>query len=331
MHTKPDVAAADGVQTSVSGFQPFFGTSAAAPHVAGIVALLIDAAGGPGVLSNTQLANITRLSARNLGDPEHNNTFGHGAVDAVAAVIAVQELLADRNSPPQSTIETPADDLVVVPGASVRFQGTCTDAENNGPFTFTWDVNGVPVSSLRNPQIVFPDPGVFSITFTCADADGVDDLSSASRTITVNRTPRSTILAPAPGRTVSAGNSVDFAGACDDAEDDTPFTFLWFFGGGADMASSTQRNPRNVQFNTEGTFVVTFFCTDALRNSDPQPATIQIRVIAGADRGGGGGGGCTMLSGSPQLSAPGMAGYGNVLLPVIVLFVLRAWSHYRRR
>ena len=158
-----------------------------------------------------------------------------------------------------------------------------------------------------------------------------DPSSPATRTITVNRTPRSTILAPAPGRTVSAGNSVDFAGACDDAEDDTPFTFLWFFGGGADMASSTQRNPRNVQFNTEGTFVVTFLCTDALRNIDPQPATVQIQVMAEAGRGGGGGGGCNMLSGSPQISSPGMAGYGNILLPVIVLFVLRVWSHYHWR
>ena len=99
VHTKPDVVAADGVQTSVSGFQPFFGTSAAAPHVAGIVALLIDAAGGPGELSNTQLANIIRLSARDRGDPEHDNTFGHGAVDAVAAVMAVQAVAGWQQQP----------------------------------------------------------------------------------------------------------------------------------------------------------------------------------------------------------------------------------------
>ncbi len=37
---KPDVAAADGVTTSVPGFAPFFGTSAAAPHAAAIAALL---------------------------------------------------------------------------------------------------------------------------------------------------------------------------------------------------------------------------------------------------------------------------------------------------
>ncbi len=37
---KPDVTAADGVSTATPGFNPFFGTSASAPHVAGIAALL---------------------------------------------------------------------------------------------------------------------------------------------------------------------------------------------------------------------------------------------------------------------------------------------------
>jgi hypothetical protein len=37
---KPDITAADGVATSVPGFNPFYGTSAAAPHAAAIAALL---------------------------------------------------------------------------------------------------------------------------------------------------------------------------------------------------------------------------------------------------------------------------------------------------
>ena len=37
---KPDIAAADGVTTSVTGFAPFYGTSAAAPHAGAIAALV---------------------------------------------------------------------------------------------------------------------------------------------------------------------------------------------------------------------------------------------------------------------------------------------------
>jgi uncharacterized repeat protein (TIGR01451 family) len=40
LRQKPDIAAADGVITSVPGFQPFYGTSAAAPHAAAIAALI---------------------------------------------------------------------------------------------------------------------------------------------------------------------------------------------------------------------------------------------------------------------------------------------------
>lgn len=39
---KPDITAADGVATSVPGFETFFGTSAAAPHAAAIAALLLS-------------------------------------------------------------------------------------------------------------------------------------------------------------------------------------------------------------------------------------------------------------------------------------------------
>jgi hypothetical protein len=42
VRAKPDVTAADGVSTSVTGFRPFFGTSAAAPHAAAIAGLLLS-------------------------------------------------------------------------------------------------------------------------------------------------------------------------------------------------------------------------------------------------------------------------------------------------
>jgi len=43
---KPDITAADGVFTKTPGFLPFFGTSAASPHAAGIAALVVQARPG---------------------------------------------------------------------------------------------------------------------------------------------------------------------------------------------------------------------------------------------------------------------------------------------
>src|SRR4030095_12789321 len=39
---KPDIAAADGVTSRTVGFNPFFGTSASAPHAAAIAALILS-------------------------------------------------------------------------------------------------------------------------------------------------------------------------------------------------------------------------------------------------------------------------------------------------
>jgi subtilisin-like proprotein convertase family protein len=54
---KPDITAADGVSTSVPGFDPFYGTSAAAPHAAAIAALILS--GNPGISPATVRTALT--------------------------------------------------------------------------------------------------------------------------------------------------------------------------------------------------------------------------------------------------------------------------------
>jgi hypothetical protein len=63
---KPDIFAPDGISTTFetsSPFNPFNGTSAAAPHIAGIVALMQQKAGGARSLSTVQTREILQESA----------------------------------------------------------------------------------------------------------------------------------------------------------------------------------------------------------------------------------------------------------------------------
>jgi hypothetical protein len=80
---KPDAAGADGVVAHTPGFNPFFGTSAAAPHLAGIAALIMQAcpactpAQVKAAMFNTALDNMATGIDRDSG---------YGIVNALAAV-----------------------------------------------------------------------------------------------------------------------------------------------------------------------------------------------------------------------------------------------------
>lgn len=86
---KPEIVGPNGVETTfepLSGFNPFFGTSAAAPHVAAVAALLLQRAGGPNRLSPAQLLQIMQRTAIPL-DPAGNFRSGAGLVQADAAAL----------------------------------------------------------------------------------------------------------------------------------------------------------------------------------------------------------------------------------------------------
>lgn len=80
---KPDFAAADGVQTNTPGFLPFFGTSAAAPHAAGIAALILQAKPN---YTPAQVKAAMRATALDSMTAGVDRDSGYGIIDAYAAV-----------------------------------------------------------------------------------------------------------------------------------------------------------------------------------------------------------------------------------------------------
>ncbi|HTR03957.1 MAG TPA: S8 family serine peptidase [Thermoanaerobaculia bacterium] len=109
---KPDVTAADGVSCAAPGFDPFYGTSAAAPHAAAIATLLESA-----VPSLTPAAVRTALtsSAIDIEAPGVDRDTGAGIVMAHAALTAagaVAQARLDGGAPGLSEIVGDGDSSV---------------------------------------------------------------------------------------------------------------------------------------------------------------------------------------------------------------------------
>ena len=80
---KPDIAAADGVAARTPGFYPFFGTSAAAPHAAGIAALVLQVQPG---WTPAQVLNAIKSTALDSMAAGVDRDSGSGIAMALPAV-----------------------------------------------------------------------------------------------------------------------------------------------------------------------------------------------------------------------------------------------------
>ncbi|MFZ3018006.1 MAG: S8 family serine peptidase [Gallionella sp.] len=105
------------------------GTSYAAPHTAGVMALLLNAY--PNV-SVSELESVLTQSAQDLGVPGADNSYGYGLVNALAAY---QILLERLGSPPVIT-STPM--LTATQSKSYAYKVMASDPDG-GPLTFTLD------------------------------------------------------------------------------------------------------------------------------------------------------------------------------------------------
>ncbi|NEQ96060.1 MAG: S8 family serine peptidase [Cyanothece sp. SIO2G6] len=96
---KPELAAPDRVSTTVTGFEQFSGTSAAAPHVAAVAALVLQRSGGPGQLSPAELRDILLRSTLDAGPPGQDLVTGRGLIQADRAILnaGITHTIASNN------------------------------------------------------------------------------------------------------------------------------------------------------------------------------------------------------------------------------------------
>jgi PKD repeat protein len=147
-------------------------------------------------------------------------------------------------------------------GSQVDFSDASTDADGT-VVAWSWDFDddGVEDSNLQNPSYIYMDDGVYPVTLTVTDNDGLESLPAVD-SVTVND------LGPTAGFTWDPeiqveGSAVDFADASISYPDDIA-SWAWDFDDGG---TSTDQNPSYI-FMDDGIYTVTLTVTDDDESTD---------------------------------------------------------------
>ncbi|MEV4316327.1 S8 family serine peptidase [Actinocrispum sp. NPDC049592] len=141
---KPDITAADGVATSVPDFQPFFGTSAAAPHAAAVAGLVLS--GNPG-LPPADVRQALLATVTDIGPAGWDNVSGYG-------IVMADKVLTYTGASPQPLAEAQAPSVRASDGGAYLRPGDT--ATLTLPVTNRGDAAAVSTSVV----LTSPTPGV---------------------------------------------------------------------------------------------------------------------------------------------------------------------------
>ncbi len=154
---KPDIAAADGVACAAPGFNPFFGTSAAAPHAAAIAALVQQAfpAMTPAQMRTALVSNALDIETAGVDR------------DSGAGIVMAYETLLGLGAPPQANLTAGAAVPTQVGGDGDAFVEPGEDWSLAIPLTNAGGAGATMISATLTSST----PGVVILSGTSAYPD----------------------------------------------------------------------------------------------------------------------------------------------------------------
>lgn len=257
------------------------GTSMAAPHVAGVAALL---AGLKPAITPAALQSVLSSSAR----PHPVGTFCATRTDCGAGLVDAKAAIDYLMAPSVAASVTQAG--VRPTGSTINFTAAALPgASGSTTFSYQWTQLAGPAVTLANStsssaSFVAPALGA-SYTLGVKVTDGSGWMGANQVSVTSNTAP---VLRPIAAQTVVQGGNLSFTASATDAETN-PVVFV-----ATGLPAGSSLNPATGVFSwngagPQGTYAITVTPNDGTFNGASQ--TVSVTVAAPASTGSGGGGG----------------------------------------
>ena len=217
---------------AADGYSIKFGTSMAAPHVAGAIALMLSL--NPS-LTRDEVVSLLRASARpfSSGSACHlranQGMCGAGILDVYAALMSMAPAIHISNVA-----------QVVAPGAVVSLDATAISPAGSQMVSYRWHAsasNKVSINVLNsdtaNASFIAPAKGIYQFEVVVRDSGGAT--SSATASVRVNSAP---VIREAKSRQVIAGGSVSITLQALDVDGDKPVFHATSLPDGAKLSAA---------------------------------------------------------------------------------------------
>jgi len=223
--------------------------------------------------------SLLRSGTNVLAVEGHNSGIDSNDFSLHPELVLVRQGSGGGGGAPVAVIDAPV--VTANRPATIPFSGSGSEAAEGALASLTWDFgDGTPLVTGENVQHLFDRDGIFTVTLTAKDMNGLEAVDEVEvRIISQGTGPKATLTAST--LTVDAGDTINFSSAGSNDPDGGPIFVSWNFD---DPASGTKNVASSASaqhsFSAGGVYKVTLVVVDDEGSTESETASITVGASA---------------------------------------------------